>query len=184
MSGTISVQSVPGEGSTFEFTAKFGRASQQPASAADETLQAADSIAPLEILLAEDQMFNRKVAVRLLENLGHKVGVAKIGLETLKIFEREPFDLILMDVQMPKMNGLQATRKIREKEQKNGLHTLIVALTALAMIEDKEQSLSAGMDDYLSKPFRQGELSRIIAKLFTNRANDSSSRHQSALLTR
>ncbi|MCH7989836.1 MAG: response regulator [Planctomycetes bacterium] len=162
MSGTISVQSVPGEGSTFEFTAKFGRASQQPVSETDETLQAADAMAPLKILLAEDQMFNRKVAVRFLENLGHKVSVAENGIEAVEIFEREQFDLILMDVQMPKMDGLQATRKIREIEQKNGLHIPIVALTASAMIEDKEKCLDAGMDDYLSKPFRQRELFRVI----------------------
>ena len=109
-------------------------------------------------------MFNRKVAVRFLENLGHNVSVAKNGLETLEIFEREQFDLILMDVQMPKMDGLQATRIIREKEQENGLHTPIVALTASAMIEDKDKCLDAGMDDYLSKPFRQRELYRVITK--------------------
>jgi len=110
---------------------------------------------PLRILLAEDNVINRKVAVRLLERQGHSVVVACDGKEALVAFAREPFDVILMDVQMPELNGYDATRAIREQEQESGRHVSIIALTAHAMKGDREICLNAGMDDYLSRSFQK-----------------------------
>ncbi|MCA9100292.1 MAG: response regulator, partial [Planctomycetales bacterium] len=106
------------------------------------------------ILLAEDSVVNQKLAVGLLERRGHVVRVANNGKETLELFEREPFDVILMDVQMPEMDGLEATAAIRAKEAISGRHMPIIAMTAHAMQGDRERCLAAGMDDYLAKPIR------------------------------
>ena len=119
----------------------------------------------LNILLAEDNAVNQKVAVRLLEKQGHRVHIANTGLEALAAVEREQFDLILMDIQMPHMDGIAASMAIREKEKLRGGHIPIVALTAHAMSGDRERCLAAGMDGYASKPIRAEELMREIARL-------------------
>jgi CheY-like chemotaxis protein/HPt (histidine-containing phosphotransfer) domain-containing protein len=106
------------------------------------------------ILLAEDSVVNQKLAVGLLARRGHSVVVAKNGVEALEMFGREPFDVILMDVQMPDMDGLEATAAIRQKEAISGHHVPIIAMTAHAMRGDRERCLAAGMDDYLAKPIR------------------------------
>jgi len=116
----------------------------------------------LHVLLAEDNPINRKLAVRMLENLGHKVRVAENGKEALSSLEKERFDLILMDVQMPEMDGLQTTRAIREREKTTGGHIPIVAMTAHALKGDRERCLEAGMDGYVSKPFNAKDLSEAI----------------------
>ena len=121
-------------------------------------------IPPLRILLAEDNRVNQKLAVRLLEKQGHSSVVANDGLEALAALEREAFDLILMDVQMPEMNGYAATREIRERERGTGRHIPIVALTAHAMKGDRELCLEAGMDDYLTKPLHHQELSAVLER--------------------
>lgn len=120
---------------------------------------------PLRILLAEDNVVNQKLAVRLLEKHGHAVTVAQNGNEVLAQLEHSPFDLILMDVQMPEMDGLTATRMIREKEANTGKHLLIVATTAHAMKGDRERCLEAGMDDYLAKPLNAEELYQILRRV-------------------
>ncbi len=107
---------------------------------------------PLRILLAEDNVVNQRVAVGLLSNRGHEVVVAENGAEAVAALERESFDVVLMDVQMPVMGGFEATTLIREREQQNGAHTRIIAMTAHAMAGDRERCLEAGMDGYLSKP--------------------------------
>lgn len=119
----------------------------------------------LSILLAEDNIINQKLAVKLLEKRGYRVVVASNGREAVDAFEEEHFDLILMDVQMPEMDGLEATRLIREKETERGRHISIVAMTAHAMKGDREECLAAGMDDYMSKPFKPKELYSIIEKV-------------------
>lgn len=96
---------------------------------------------------------------------GHTVVVASTGLQTVEAWEREPFDLILMDVQMPEMDGLKATEIIRQKEKSTGRHIPIVAMTAHVMSGDRESCLAAGMDDYLTKPIRREELREAIEKL-------------------
>ena len=116
------------------------------------------------ILLAEDNSVNRKLAVRLLEKIGLSPKTAVNGEEVLKALERERFDIILMDIQMPVMDGLEATKIIRETEQKTGYHIPIVALTAHAMKGDRERFLEAGMDDYLSKPLNSKDLYNTIKK--------------------
>lgn len=133
----------------------------------------ADSSAPgaapeprgLRILLAEDSLYNQKLAVVLLERHGHHVSVASQGAEAVALARSQPFDLVLMDVQMPDVDGLEATRLIRETERGTGRHVPIVAMTAQAMQGDRERCLAAGMDDYLAKPVRARELYAVIAKV-------------------
>jgi signal transduction histidine kinase/DNA-binding response OmpR family regulator/HPt (histidine-containing phosphotransfer) domain-containing protein len=119
---------------------------------------------PLRILLAEDNEVNVQLAVRILKKKGHTVVVAEDGRQAVSFHEREDFDLILMDVQMPEMNGFQATMAIRTKEQGTGAHIPILAMTARAMKGDKEECIRSGMDDYISKPLSQEELMAMIAK--------------------
>ncbi len=114
------------------------------------------------ILLAEDNLVNQRLAVKLLEKQGHTVVVANNGQEAVDTLEREKFDLILMDMQMPLMSGIEATAIIREKEKATGEHIRIIALTANAMTGDKEKCLAAGMDAYLSKPIRVQELLAVL----------------------
>jgi CheY-like chemotaxis protein len=116
----------------------------------------------LRILLVEDNAVNRTLAVRLLEKRGHAVTVAGDGRAALEALEKDSFDLVLMDVQMPVMDGLEATRAIRAKEKQTGGHLPVVAMTAHALKEDQERCLSAGMDDYVSKPIRTSELFAAI----------------------
>ncbi|HEV3384452.1 MAG TPA: response regulator [Gemmata sp.] len=116
----------------------------------------------LRILLAEDNAVNQRVAVRLLQAYGHTVTVANHGGEAVAAMDREHFDLVLMDVQMPEMDGFEATRVIREKEADKSRHTPIVAMTAHAMKGDRERCLAAGLDEYLSKPVQRDELLRVL----------------------
>jgi CheY-like chemotaxis protein len=116
----------------------------------------------LFILLAEDNKVNQKLASRMLEKLGHEVVIAENGEEAIEKMKQGDFDLILMDVQMPIMDGFQATKKIRESEQKGNKHIPIIALTAYAMKGDREKCLKAGMDGYLSKPINLKEIKNTI----------------------
>lgn len=123
------------------------------------------------ILLAEDNIVNQKLTVRMLEKRGHTVVVAKDGKEALVALENELFDLILMDVQMPEMDGLEATAAIREKESATGEHIPIIAMTAHAMRGDRERCLEIGMDDYISKPVNVEKLYEIIEALAPAHSN-------------
>jgi two-component system, sensor histidine kinase and response regulator len=128
-----------------------------------DTLQeAADPKKGLHILLAEDNVVNQKLAIRLLEKRGHHVVLACNGKEALAALEKDSFDLVLMDVQMPEMDGLEATEALREREQATGHHQPVVAMTALAMKGDRERCIAAGMDGYLSKPIRPQELDEML----------------------
>jgi two-component system, sensor histidine kinase and response regulator len=123
-------------------------------------------IAPekLEILLVEDNLVNQEVALSMLTKQGHKVTVAKNGQEAIARYRKKIFDVVLMDVQMPVMNGYEASRKIREIELKKSKHTPIIGLTANAMNGDRKKCLEAGMDDYVSKPVRLKELVTAIQR--------------------
>ena len=123
------------------------------------------SPATLRILLAEDNPMNQMHAVRLLEKRGHVVTVASNGRQTLEALEKERFDLVLMDVQMPGLDGFETTAAIRQRERSVGGHIPIVATTAHAMKGDRERCLAAGMDDYTSKPIRAEKLFEAIARL-------------------
>ena len=109
------------------------------------------------ILLTEDIAENQVLALELLEQAGYAVDVAKNGREAVKMSAEGPYDVILMDIQMPEMGGVEATRNIRRREIADGTHTPIIALTAHAMKGDRERYLAAGMDDYVSKPIRRAE---------------------------
>ena len=129
------------------------------------------AVRSLRLLLAEDNAVNQRLAVRLLEKRGHHVVVAGNGKEALEALERQPFDAVLMDVQMPEMDGFEATRAIREKEQRGGGKRVpIVAMTAHAMKGDRERCLAQGMDGYVSKPLQAGVLMAVIEDLVEGRA--------------
>jgi CheY-like chemotaxis protein len=125
---------------------------------------ARDPLGSLRVLVAEDNPVNQLLATRLLEKRGHRVVVAANGRETLAALEDESYDLVFMDVQMPEIDGIEATLAIREKEKTTGNHQAVIALTAHAMKGDQERCLRAGMDGYLSKPIRPQELDAILDK--------------------
>ncbi len=179
MGGKIWVESpvkVPSEekgspGSAFHFTACFD-VSAQPNSSKIKSSR--DPIPPpsltwegnkLHILLAEDNPINQKLAVRVLEKRGHAVLVAKNGKEVLTALETSDIDVILMDVHMPEMGGIEATKHIREREKKTGGHIPIIAVTASVMKGDKESCLNVGMDGYISKPIQIRELVGVLENL-------------------
>ncbi len=120
---------------------------------------------PLKILLAEDNLVNQRLAVRLLQKKGHRVTVAGNGQEALDAVAREPFDVVLMDVQMPVLGGLEATQRLREQERDTGKHLPVVAMTAHAMKGDRERCLAVGMDEYVTKPIQATELFDAIQKV-------------------
>ncbi len=120
----------------------------------------------LNVLLAEDNLVNQKLAIGILDKLGHKVTVANTGIETLALLDRDNFDVVLMDVQMPEMDGLEATRELRRRESGSGKHVKVVAMTAHAMKGDRESCLDSGMDDYLCKPIRLKDLADKLSDLF------------------
>ncbi len=128
---------------------------------------------PLRILLVEDSLVNQKLVKALLERQGHLVLVANDGQEALAGFQAQPFDLVLMDIQMPHMDGLEATAAIRQLEQRRGTHVPIVAMTAHALLGDRERCLAAGMDEYLAKPIRARRLFETIAAMVPGTATPS-----------
>jgi signal transduction histidine kinase/ActR/RegA family two-component response regulator len=178
MGGRLWVDSEPGAGSTFHFTARFGisavaaavpvpvtptSAERVGASGAGGAAVAAMPRRRMKILLAEDNIVNQRVIVGLLGAHGHHVTVTFNGQEALDALEREPFDLLLLDVQMPVMGGVEATQAIRSRELRTGCRrTRIVALTAHAMTGDRERFLKAGMDEYLSKPIDRVLLNKVV----------------------
>jgi len=119
----------------------------------------------LNILIVEDNIINQKVAAHILQKFGNSVYLANNGIEAIQALKKKEIDLILMDIQMPKMDGLKATKKIREEEENTGKHIPIIALTAHAMQRDKERCLNAGMDDYISKPLKYEELFEAIDRV-------------------
>jgi CheY-like chemotaxis protein len=114
------------------------------------------------VLLVEDNEINQAVAMRILEQAGHEVILAINGKDALAKIAREPFDLVLMDIHMPIMDGYEATTKIRELEKDSGEHVSIIAITANAIVGDKQRCLENGMDGYLSKPFKKDELLEVV----------------------
>ncbi|ACH37096.1 response receiver histidine kinase response regulator [Citrifermentans bemidjiense Bem] len=175
MGGAIGVESEPGQGSTFTFIVFLHRHADQttcdedtPAEL-DNPMAAAREVRKFNarVLLAEDNPVNCEVAFAMIAALGCQVDVAQDGREAVEAFTRQPYDLIFMDCQMPEMDGYQATRAIRQRELGSGRHTTVIALTAHAMAGAREHCLSAGMDDYLSKPFNLEQLQELIVKWTT-----------------
>ena len=134
------------------------------------------------ILLAEDNKVNRRLAQTLLAKRGYRVVAAENGREAVDAYRRQSFDVILMDVQMPEMDGMEATATIRALERESGRHVPIVAMTAHAMKGDRERCMAAGMDDYVSKPMKPQELFRVIDHLFGSKSTPSNKREQSLQL--
>jgi two-component system, sensor histidine kinase and response regulator len=118
----------------------------------------------LRVLVAEDNQVNQRLAVRMLEKRGHRVTVAGNGREALDALVKDTFDLVFMDVQMPEMDGFEATAGIRANEKGTARHQTVIALTAHAMKGDRERCMASGMDDYLSKPIRPKELDKILER--------------------
>jgi signal transduction histidine kinase/ActR/RegA family two-component response regulator len=177
MGGEVGVESRPGLGSTFWFTARFGAASAAPNASAQreqyldgeaaQSLLESNAATPLErghrILLAEDNIVNEKVARHFLQKLGYSVEVAHNGRAAVQAWATGHYDLILMDCQMPELDGYQATREIRSRE--NGAQRIpIVALTAHAMKDDDVKCRAAGMDDHLAKPLDREQLRQCLAR--------------------
>jgi CheY-like chemotaxis protein len=119
-------------------------------------------VSPSRILLAEDNLVNQRLVQRILEKEGHDIVVVANGREALEALKKDAFDLVLMDVQMPLMDGLEATKAIRESEALTKIHIPIVALTAHAMKGDQDRCIAAGMDGYLSKPIRAADLLNMV----------------------
>ena len=166
MGGTLRVDSDVGDGSIFYFSVPFALVAhvKPTAPVAPQALLRAERV--LSILLAEDNAVNRMLAVRLLNKAGHHVKVAENGRDAVQAWENNRPDVILMDVQMPIMDGLEATTLIRAQEHAQQLpHTPIVALTANAMSSDREQCLNSGMDDFLSKPFNVQDLLDVLMRV-------------------
>jgi CheY-like chemotaxis protein len=163
--------STGGPGSTFSFTSSFGVQAMKTISTPAQHLglpvlitPLANSLARMHILLAEDNAVNQRLIVRLLEKRGHSIVVAHDGRQALDLLEHQHFDLVLMDVQMPELNGFEVTTAIRQKELETGEHLPIVALTAHAMKGDQELCFAAGMDAYLSKPIQSADLFETIGR--------------------
>jgi signal transduction histidine kinase/ActR/RegA family two-component response regulator len=168
MGGKIWVESALGHGSQFHFTGKFGEASQvveAVSSSVPSQLAAAKTHRKLRVLLAEDNAVNQKIAARVLEKQGHHVTVAADGRQALAALDRATFDVVLMDVQMPEMDGFEATAAIRGHERETGNHIPIIAMTAHAMPGDRERCIAAGMDSYIAKPLKVGELIELLEKI-------------------
>ncbi|MGH9395793.1 MAG: ATP-binding protein [Terriglobia bacterium] len=172
MDGRIWVESEIGSGSRFHFTAAFDSVQNAVPPGNGAARRRAMPSQTLNILLAEDNPVNQRLSIRLLEKRGHTVSIAQTGQEALALLGRADFDLVLMDVQMPGMDGFEATAAIREKESKTGRHIPVIAMTAHAMQGDEGRCLEAGMDAYIPKPVRSDQLFQTIAAV-TSRKSDS-----------
>jgi PAS domain S-box-containing protein len=169
MGGRIWVEGDVGIGSTFRFTIKFpkknGTEQKQVVTEHPSASVSSTDSPKLNILVAEDNATSQLIAKKMLENRGHVVSIAGNGAHACEKIANSHFDIIFMDVEMPIMNGLEATKVIRGKEKKSGRHIPIVAMTAYATKEDKEKCLIAGMDDFLVKPAKSKDIYAIIDKL-------------------
>ncbi len=165
MNGEIGIKSKEGEGAIFYFDGEFGVSVQNSTDSKKEVTNEIEiTAAKLKILLAEDNVINQKVAILNLQKMGHSVSLASNGEKAVEMFKNEAFDAIFMDIQMPEMDGIEATTIIRDWEQNNKIiHRIpIIAMTANTLRSDKDIFIAVGMDDYLGKPFNTSELVRVL----------------------
>jgi two-component system sensor histidine kinase/response regulator len=165
MGGTVRLESEVGKGSTFHVTVRLGAAEPEVEAPPPTSPPPRESSATLHCLVVEDNPVNQLLAVRLLQKHGHSAAVAGTGLAALAALERERFDVVLMDVQMPEMDGFETTRAIRKKERQSGAHLPIIAMTAHAMERDRQRCLEAGMDWYVAKPIDAREFLAAVARV-------------------
>lgn len=166
MGGTISVKSTPGAGSTFAFDVSLAKPGEGdvPEASASVSISHAESVPPCKVLVAEDNPLNQTFAQTILEEAGHPVTIAENGSEAIEALRNNEFDLVFMDVQMPDMDGLEATRRIRKGEAgQHATNIPIIAATAFAMRGDREKCMEAGMDGYVIKPLSSDDLLRAVA---------------------
>lgn len=167
MKGRLELESAPSAGSTFHFTAGFGAAEKAQAchEAPARPASTARPMITLQVLVVDDNAVNRAVATGILAKDGHAVAQATNGREAVELTRRQRYDAILMDVQMPELDGLEATARIRQNEARLGRHTPIIAMTARAGSDDRERCLAAGMDDYISKPVSSEKVRAAVDRL-------------------
>jgi PAS domain S-box-containing protein len=166
MGGFMTVTSEKGKGSTFSFRLKF-RVPEEIGYSAQDPVTPTPNLKPLRILIVEDDKVNLMVLSLMLKEKGHFVEPASNGAEALLLHEKNQYDVIFMDIQMPVMDGVEATTKIREREGKSR-HTPIIALTAYALVGDREKFLSYGLDEYIPKPVKMEDLFRILELVLSN----------------
>ena len=164
MNGEIGVESKVGIGSTFWFTAELQIGKSIKKQTPTETEKPQKEKKSLSILLVEDNLLNQKFATATLKKEGHKIDIAENGKVAVNLFNENKYDLVLMDIQMPVMDGLEATHEIRRIEEKNSIKKpiKIIAITAYVMERDRKMCLTAGMNEYLAKPFKPKELVGLI----------------------
>jgi CheY-like chemotaxis protein len=166
MRGRVWLESVEGQGSTFHFTAKFQLAGTPEAHAGQGNGEMnTDTARKLNILIAEDNAVSQTMLIRVLEKAGHSVEAVADGQAALAALSEGQFELILMDVQMPELDGFEVTQKVREKEASGGAHIPIVAMTAYATEEDRRKCLDAGMDGFVTKPLDVKDLLEVLAQV-------------------